>query len=200
MGLASTSLDSTSAFLGGVAVFQTVAAVVNTQHGGKVVLTRANAIGAMVCTIATSVYHRMRTATNDEMHDLRHADWVVTCPLMLWEIYTLLGINIREYMMSFTFSVVAIVACILLGRVSLERKGSQRVTLFSLATLVFVAMLTNILFVVPHWNDEVVVPLCFLGTWVLYPLAFWDRSGTAYNVLDLVSKGVFGLYVAARVL
>lgn len=197
MKLSTISLDATRATLGGVALFQAVAAMNAARSGGKAHDATANAIGAAVCLIAATVYQRMRSS-GTESDDLRHADWLVTCPLMLWELYVLMGIDLRTHAWSFALSVAAIALCILIGRAAASAKGARRAVLFALATAAFVVMMVNIGLRVDWSHDQSVVPFAFLAVWALYPLAFWERSGTAYNVLDLVTKGVFGLYVGAR--
>jgi bacteriorhodopsin len=192
-------MSATRATLGGVALYQTIAAIrASTSKHGDDVAARANGIGAMVCLIAASVYHRMKTTSGAEVEDLRYADWLITCPLMLWEIYVLLGIDIARHAWSFALSVVAITVCIVLGRRAVESKQSKRALYFTLATAAFVIMLVNIGLFTDWSRPKHVAPLAFLGVWALYPLAFWEKSGAAYNLLDLVSKGVFGLYVGSQ--
>ena len=198
MKLSELTLDATRASLGGVALYQTIAAIrASTTKDGDVNTARANGIGAMVCLIAASVYHRMKTTSGAEVEDLRHADWLITCPLMLWEIYVLLGIDIAQHAWSFALSVVAITVCIVLGRRAVGGNPSKRALYFALATAAFVIMLVNIGLFTDWSRPEHIAPLAFLGVWALYPLAFWEKSGSAYNVLDLVSKGAFGLYVGS---
>lgn len=197
MRLASMTLDATRATLSGVALFQAVAAIVAAQRGTDARAAKANAIGAAVCLIAASVYQRMTSTSGAVVDDLRHADWLVTCPLMLWELYVLIGIDARAFAPSFGVSVVAIVVCILLGRVAVERTGGTRVLFYALATAAFAVTLANVGLNVDWSRAKSVVPYAFLLVWALYPLAFWEKSGSAYNVLDIVTKGVFGLYVGA---
>lgn len=196
MTVASLTLDTTRATLGGVALFQAVSAVVaSRRRDDEGRLSKANAIGAMVCTIAASVYHRMRTSGAD-VADLRHADWLITCPLMLWELYVLLGIDVRANAWSFSLAVAAISVCIVLGRVAASSTGRRRALAFGLATAAFALLLASVCAKVDWARGRAnVAPLAFLATWALYPLAFWEKGGAAYNVLDLVSKGAFGLYV-----
>lgn len=198
MRLSGLTLDATRATLGGVALYQTIAAIrASMTKDGDVSTARANGIGAMVCMIAASVYHRMKTTSGAEVEDLRHADWLITCPLMLWEIYVLLGIDIAQHAWSFALSVVAITVCIVLGRRAVDGKPGKRAQYFALATAAFVIMLVNIGLFTDWTRPEHIAPLAFLGVWALYPIAFWEKSGAAYNVLDLVSKGAFGLYVGS---
>lgn len=202
MNLPSITLDTTRATLGGVALFQAVASVVASSRGGegKARAAKANAIGAAVCLIAASVYHRMKSTSGSEVEDLRHADWLVTCPLMLWELYVLMDIGVAANPVSFCVSVVAIVACVLLGRFAAGARRGRRALLFSLATGAFAVMLASVGSRVDWSRAENAVPFAFLSLWSLYPLAFWEKSGSAYNVLDLVTKGAFGIYVGAKAL
>lgn len=199
MQVSQISLDATRATLGAVALFQALAALTSAMQGKCANATKANAIGATVCAIATSVYQRMKSSSGRDVEDLRHADWLVTCPLMLWELYALMQIDIKNHAHSFAFSVVSIVLCILLGRAAADATGATRGGLFLLATVLFVAMLVNIGLSVDWTHSHSATPFAFLSVWALYPFAFWEQSGTAYNVLDLVSKGVFGMYVGSLV-
>ena len=86
---------------------------------------------------------------------------------------------------------------VLLGYAAVLSSGTKRYTLFAISSLI----LASIVYATVHGatkNRELVA--AFFGVWALYPVAFLfhdpGAKNAAYNVLDLVSKGAFGLWVA----
>lgn len=195
--------NATGAFLGGTAVIQAVSGV----HAGFCAhsegcadarrVAAANGIGASVCFAASLLYGRM-SGNEQEDTTLRHADWIITTPLMLVEFFLLLRIDIREHWASLLTSIVAIIASISLGHAARMSKTST-LKLFMFATVAFLVMMWVVLRLVPEWNAQVAMPLTFLGVWALYPAAFWSTDpATANNILDAISKGVFGVFTALK--
>tara|TARA_B110000046_G_scaffold53362_1_gene59795 strand:- start:1454 stop:1825 length:372 start_codon:yes stop_codon:yes gene_type:complete len=122
---------------------------------------------------------------------------------MLWEFYELLGIDVSHHKARFSLSVLCIVLCILFGCMASQCE-EHKVRYFMWSSIFFAAMLWNVLSEVPMLTDKRnAIPFAFLGMWTLYPIAFWmekDASNLSFNVLDIVSKGVFGMVVAASAL
>ena len=188
------SLHSTRAFLGGVALLQTIASLAASDTDATA--ASSNALGAVVCAIAWQIYSRMQ-GSGDLDSSLRYADWTVTTPLMLVEFFILLGIDLRANYTSLAGAILLIVACILLGRRAVI-SSRTRVRDFVAACVCFVAMVVLVLRAIPEWSSRVTMPLVFLSVWFLYPVVFWMKSPAAFNLLDFVSKGVFGLFAAAK--
>tara|TARA_B100000683_G_scaffold2007_1_gene2148 strand:- start:3676 stop:4284 length:609 start_codon:yes stop_codon:yes gene_type:complete len=188
------TLTSTRTFLGGVAVMQVIAALRSKSTKG----TAANALGAAVCVIAGQVYRTMeRAAGGADLYELRSADWYVTTPLMLIELLVLMGASPRQNPAIFVYSIVSILITIWMGVKAHRNQSARGVRWFVAATLVFVAMLYAI-FRSVDWSSETTMPAFFLGLWSLYPIAYWSRSDRWLSLLDLLTKGVFGIVVAER--
>ena len=183
--LAATSLtlNTTTAFLGSVALLQAVAAL-------KGPAFEANALGACVCVVAFLHYTWMRS-TDDaaERVRLRYGDWIVTCPLLLWELHATTGVEGQEWALGATALMV------LLGYAAVRSVGWKRHALFAVSSLVLAAVVAATLSGAKK-NGELVA--AFFGVWALYPVAFLFDSNVAFDVLDAVSKGCFGLYVATQ--
>lgn len=190
------SLHSTTAFLGGVTLMQAIASLTAGAAGDRTVAS-SNAIGAAVCLIARQIYAKMQGGADDGDSALRYADWLITCPLMLIEFFILFGIDVRSNSASLSLAILLITVCILLGRRAVVH-ARTRVRDFTLACACFVAMLVVVARAIPDWSADIAMPLAFLSVWLLYPIAFWAKRPAAFNALDFVAKGVFGLFTAAK--
>lgn len=177
--------NTTTSFLAGVSLVQTLAALKSTDAR----TARANAIGAAICLIAFWHYERMRGASDVEKTLLRYGDWVVTCPLLLLELQEMTEGEDR-------WTLGAVVLMILLGLRAKQTRGAGRQALFGASTLLLVAVVVATVRGARQ-NRELVA--AFFAVWSLYPVAFLlddARGNQAFDVLDAASKGLFGLYVA----
>ena len=143
--------------------------------------------GACVCIVAFLHYTWMRNADSAEKIRLRYGDWIVTCPLLLAELHSLTKAENQEW------TLLAVVLMIVLGYAAVQSKGPQRNILFSISSLILVAIAVS---AIRSAQQEKMALAAFFGLWFLYPIAFILDSNTMYNLLDLASKGLFGLYVA----
>lgn len=187
---ASLTLNTTTAFLAGVALVQTVAALRARSESAA----KANVLGACVCVVAFLHYYFMRTAGPAERVRLRYGDWLITCPLLLWELHELTGVEGQGWALG------GVVAMVLLGYAAVQSVGWRRHALFAAASAVLAAVAAATVGGAQRHREAVAA---FFGVWALYPAAFLlDGAGVdsnpSYDVLDLVSKPLFGLYVATR--
>ena len=173
-----------TAFLGGVCLLQSLAALTGT--GG----VRENSLGATVCLIAFLHYTWMRTAKNrQEKQELRFGDWFVTCPLLLMELHSM-----TRNESNLLLQICLVTLMLALGALALGGDEKRRSLFFSLSTIVFLYVTYDFLSKVNHHTE---VAYAFFLVWGMYPIAFLSRSDTAFDVLDMASKGLFGLYVAS---
>ena len=181
---ASLTLNTTTAFLAGVCLVQTVQALRSPRPSS----TRANYIGACVCLVAFLHYRWMRDADANEKIRLRYGDWIVTCPLLLWELQELTGVEEQQWALG------AVVLMVVLGYAAVQSSGRRRAALFIVSSglLAAVTLATTL---GARRHKEAVAG--FFALWALYPVAFLLDSNAMYDVLDLASKGLFGLFVAS---
>lgn len=180
--------QATAACLLGVGVVQIVAAL-------KTNASEENAIGACVCVIAFLHYLWMQSSTPDKKLELRYSDWYVTCPLLLWELHKLAG---QQDKSTLVIPVVAVMAMLALGHsaaTQIESNSRKKWLLFALGCVAF--LVCTMSFISNSKVNKKAV-YSFFGVWSLYPLAFILRSNELMDVLDMISKGGFGLYIAAQ--
>ena len=179
------TLNTTTAFLAGVAIVQVIAAL-------KTQKVEANAIGAAVCLIAFMHYNWMRDASDKEKVDLRYGDWFATCPLLVWELFLVTHLSGHGLL---TAVVTASALMILLGKLALYSEGHMRYVYFTVSTAILVFLMTT--FGKNAQKNKNLV-IAFFALWFLYPIAFFlENNNTMFNILDMLSKGVFGLAVAS---
>lgn len=186
---------SVTAFLGGVCLVQAIASLRAESEDG----TMKNALGACVCLVAFLHYTWMRSAkSRGEKTELRFADWIITCPLLLWELHFLTRNTGSLWLM------VGLCTVMLGLGVASERSRSQadgegrRLAYFLSSSVVFSALAAYFLL---HARSETKLASGFFAVWGLYPIAFLSQgrwSDFGFDLLDMVSKGGFGLYVAFR--
>ena len=180
--------NTTTAFLAGVALVQTIVALRAPVASPK---GRANALGACVCLVAFLHYTWMRDASYYEKNRLRFGDWLVTCPLLLWELHEVCAVKGQRW------AIGVVMLMVLFGYAAkLAESSPWRHVLFGLATVLFVSVAYATVRDARRHRELVTA---FFGVWALYPVAFLlpnSASEPLYDMLDLVSKGLFGLYVA----
>ena len=181
--MATLSLNTTTAFLAGVSVVQLAAAL----RAPSKEAWKANVLGACVCVVAFLHYRWMRDAGPQRMIELRYGDWIVTCPLLIWELQALTGVEGQQWV------VAASVVMILLGYAAVKSDGWRRHALFTASSAVLAAIVLATLDGAKTHREAVAA---FFGLWALYPVAFLLDSNAMYNVLDAFSKACFGLLVA----
>lgn len=175
-----------SAFLLGVCVVQMIASIRTTK-------VEENAIGAAVCLIAFLHYLWMQGANSTTMQELRYSDWIVTCPLLLWELHKMSG---QETKKSLGWPVVSVIAMLIFGffsEASLDPKSRKK--MFIGGCVAFAACILSFL---PHVKQNHTLVYAFFVIWSLYPFASWYKNNAMLSMLDMLSKGGFGLYIATN--
>lgn len=177
---------ATSAFLLGVSIVQVIASL-------KTSKTEANAIGAAVCIIAYMHYRWMEGADSTKMLELRYSDWIVTCPLLLWELQKMSGQKSKQ---ALVWPVILVTIMLMSGFAS-KRNPDPRSRLY-LFTIGCVAFALCVLSSVHNVEEQHLLVYAFFGIWSLYPLASWTNNNVMLSILDMISKGGFGLYIATN--
>lgn len=181
------TLRGVAASLAGVSLLQTVTAL---KLEGDA--SRSNAIGATVCLVAYLHYTWMRESTGKVASlQLRYSDWVVTCPLLLWELSLQCGVGGEPLA-----KCVALVLLMLgLGYVSARSDGWRRNGSFLLSCVAFVLAVHLFL---SSATKHAALARAFFAVWGMYPIAFLFGNESAFDTLDLVSKAGFGMYVSTK--
>lgn len=175
-----------SAFLVGVGAIQIIASL-RSSH------VEENAIGAAVCIIAFLHYMWMEGANDTKMLELRYSDWIVTCPLLLWELHRA---SEQEDKSSLVWPIIFVITMLGLGfasKTSADSKSRQHLFIGGC-----VAFALCILSFVPNIKKNHALVYTFFGIWALYPLVSYSNNNTALSILDMISKGAFGLYIATN--
>lgn len=181
-----TSFHSATALLAGVGVLQALAAVAHRDVG--------NMLGASVCVIAALHYAWMRDAGS--MLWYRYSDWYITTLLMIVEFFVLAEAQHQVAgLVGCCMLCWAMLSCGLAARLRDEPRWFALGCAFGLGLLAL--FLRSVLPTLPRERCGVV--LGFAALWCLYPFAHAVRSDLALNVLDMLSKGVFGVAVALMV-
>ena len=132
------------------------------------------------------------------MISTRYSDWYITTVLLVIEFFNLSG-TLRS---RWGWLIGACVSCelmILGGHVSTVWKESGIPFLRTYWTSVLFGLVFVVCYlfgtVVDVVNDGNEWSHVFFVLWALYPMAFWSKNykHLSYNVLDLLTKGVFGI-------
>ena len=182
----SPSTQAAAACLAGVALVQAIAALSTDSN-------EENAIGACVCIIAFLHYSWMTSASDDKKIELRYSDWYVTCPLLLWELHNISGQSCKSTLI---LPVLAVCAMLAFGHMAeLQKNDSDRLKLFTIGCIAFAVCVASF---VANTKTNALIVYGFFAIWCLYPVASWLRNNSMMDVLDIISKGLFGLFVAAK--
>lgn len=172
----------------------------------KDVLICANATSATLCIVAALAYADMHMSFTGLMqNDVRSLDWLVTCPLLVIEMAVLLGARPGD-------ATVLIAATASLFMI-LSGWNAHQNPFALMIGFVFLGMVAGLLFTLNKkykWceRDRVVyqrVVWWAFALWPLYGLVAClgllcavriEATQCAYNVLDIFSKGAFGLVIA----
>lgn len=177
---------ASAAFLIGVGVVQVVSAMRTSR-------VEENAIGAAVCLIAFLHYSWMENANDIKMLELRYSDWIVTCPLLLWELHKMTGQTNKS-----TLALPILLVVIMLAFGFISNSATDRSVRNSFFVGGCVAFLLCIALFLPNVRSNHALVYAFFGVWALYPVASWFDSNVMLSLLDMISKGCFGLYIATE--
>jgi bacteriorhodopsin len=168
----------------------------------------SNSVGAAVCFIAFLHYILLSRPGKDIM-SIRYSDWFFTLPLLLIEIFLICGIDIIDNIWMFLFLIMLIMGMLITGWMavrSLRSNGTNYTKWLVAGTICLVAIYLIVLGVLERDTDGPLqtATIIFFLMWTLYGfVSFYQRTGNehmsqaAYDILDIVTKAVFGLVVAA---
>lgn len=173
-------------------------------------LIRANMVSGIVCGIAALMYIFMKhPSISLKANEIRSLDWLITCPLLILEMASLLGASAMH-----PWVITAVVGAILMvgvGWNSTYLSYPRLLIGFVFLTIVYFAMWN----VGAHAKERIYkddlyakksrLVVFFLGIWVLYGLVStmtscgWTTNllmaSSFYSILDIISKAVFGLCI-----
>ena len=182
----------------GISLLQLLAAIFAILNS-KVSDALSNTLGSSVCIIAAYHYQWMREKMNDSSGIVatRYSDWYITTILMLIEFFNLAGtLETRwEWLLGACLSCELMVIGGHVSTVFKENRHSFIITysisiIFSLILLV--CYICGTVVDIEHENNWMHI---FFALWAFYPFAFWANKykNISYNLLDIYSKGIFGI-------
>ena len=205
MSTSVTSTIATSA-LAIVSATQAMAAI----HSNNKKTTVSNSIGSVVCFIALLHYRLLSTSGKDTMA-IRYSDWLFTLPLLLLEIFLICGIDIIDNIWMFLFTIMLIIGMLVTGWMAVRSlrsnpaDGKRSTKWWIVGTICLIAVYLIVLGVLERDPDGPLqtATIVFFLVWTLYGVvSLYQRTGSeymsqaAYDILDIVTKAVFGLVVA----
>jgi hypothetical protein len=168
-------------------------------------LTRANMLSGVICGIAALMYIFMKhPSVSLEANEIRSLDWLITCPLLLFEMAALLGASALDPWV--IVSVIGAILMVAVGWNSMYLSPARLLGGFVFLTIVYIAM----------WKvgekskqnrseTKSRLVVFFLGIWVFYGLVScmtsfgWATNllmaSSLYSILDIISKALFGLCI-----
>lgn len=163
----------------------------------------ANVLSMTIAVVAYLHYKHMVGVRDTSL--LRHSDWLITCPLLVFEIGILLGSDNMSHVV--TSSLLA--AMMVMFGLGARRSDKHRLSLWCAGAVclagIFVLMKTK-----KKDGEEDAISRkrrcagwLFLLVWLPYGVAFWapvPLRDVMFNVLDLVSKVGLGTFVAVQAL
>ena len=159
-----------------------------------------NTLSILILLIAYFHYNSF-TKTNVEI--LRHSDWILTCPLLVYEIAFLIGLQ-PFHGDSERVAMAAVASVAMVGTGYYARKTNSLV-LWSIGSIFLAAIFYLLLSKKTEQDDDKrssskkSIGIFFLSLWVFYGIVFWAPSHyrqIAYTLLDFLTKSVFGFIIA----
>jgi bacteriorhodopsin len=171
----------------------------------------SNSIGSVVCLIAFLHYCLLSMYKWDVMM-VRYSDWFFTLPLLLIEIFVICGIDIIDNIWMFLFAILLIIGMLVTGWMAVRSlrsnptDGTRYIKWLISGTICLIAVYLIVLGLLERGPDGPLqtVTIAFFLVWTLYgAVSLYQRRGSeqmsqsAYDILDIVTKAVFGIVVAA---
>ena len=179
----------------------------NTEKSKRIdAFQRCAVVSTIVCTVAAVHYMYMRNiaASGGNVFPVRYSDWFVTVPLMLYEFCTLFGIGWGKTAIIMLISVLMLVAGYSGAKNPAGKPANFLVGSFLLGVILWLCYGDAMS---PDKEQEGEITAAdrriasgFLLVWVLYGFAYFvsqPLQDLSYNILDIISKGVFGLWVVS---
>ena len=163
---------------------------------------KPNVLSIAILLIACTHYQWIMEQPSNQIMNIewyRHSDWMITCPLLVYELAYLKGFEpFGADAGSVGVAAGAAVAMVLAGWQARLQVGLSRVMWWGLGAVCLGIIYSQLLRPTddkdrPQWPDA------FLWLWIPYGLVFWAPDAlrqTLYNVLDILSKSGLGLAVA----
>ena len=182
-----------------------------------------NVLSTVIATVAYLHYKQMPTGGGSTTL-LRHSDWLITCPILIFEIAFLMGFKKQDIPLVTGAAIFAAVM-VLMGLSARRSSAQWPFWLSGCAALVAVYALMYTQYrraSVPDKDggkdggkddgkdggkddgkddESRRAALFFLAVWIPYGIVYWasdDLRNVCYNVLDVISKVGLGVYVAYR--
>jgi bacteriorhodopsin len=192
--------------MAGASAMQALAAVRSTDT--KVAIS--NALGSTICLIAFIHYQWIVRSESDVMA-IRYSDWCITLPLLLLDIFLICGVDLGENAWLCMVSGLLIFAMLLAGWYALRSQrnhptnAARHRSFLVLGCLCLAIVYFIVLGLLDRTKTGLLPNVAISGLllWSLYGIvAFFRDTGTngnvqyMYDILDVVTKAIFGIVVA----
>jgi len=186
-------------FLGGVSIYSAERAINSKQP-------LSNSIACLINVIAFIQHNNMRIIWKHDHREIslyRYIDWIITCPLLLYEFLLLKKWIKKEYEVIIAISMISTVLMIMFGYLS-ETITKYRWKFYILATISLLIVYSCLLYIYNNekkrgsYNCENDWAWIFIGIWAFYGISYLlpkNIKNISYNILDLISKGIFAILI-----
>jgi len=177
---------------------------------------QARVIAGMVCIIASLAYLTMATSggfwtkcDGRDFYYARYVDWIITTPLLLYDITRLVGTSTLNSWFIVSLDVLMILAG-LVGAVNEHGQDKWAFFAFSMLAFIGIVLALRSMKVFASSDLEIVFTRArnlTLATWMGYPVIWILAEGTgtisvfaesvAYTVLDVIAKTVIGWLIVS---
>lgn len=190
----------------------TIFTLQNYNHNNETT-RKSNIISSIITITAMSYYIIIYSKREEQIYKYRYMDWVITTPLLLYDL--LLIMNINDYYTTLEFNKLVIEITILntlmllfgyLGEINKLSMTNSMVLGF--IPFIYIFYRINNIYTINNKNINIVekeeykIFLVFLFIWTLYGIVHVIPNrhikDISYNILDLIAKGLFGLYIYWR--
>ena len=159
-------------------------------------LVSVNRLNAATCFAASTFYVALNLVPVENRFIIRCCDWLVTCPMLIIEMCKLLGIRCS----SVISTLVSLTVLMILSGFASEANESYASFGFVCLSAIYAIMASAERDLV-HQILPVETVWSFLSSWMLFGAVFYVRDpvlrDASYSVLDIYSKGLFGMSIAA---
>ena len=159
-------------------------------------------LSGLVTSIAAFHYYYMITTKSSPV-SYRYLDWFFTTPILLLDLCILLDIYDYDFIVKIGTLNTLMILFGFLGEINLITMFKSTILGFIPFILIFYMIKQNLEEKNKYSKEQKIINnriyYTFAGLWALYGITHLVQSleikNTIYNILDLITKGIFALYI-----